>query len=91
MIAERKLNGIWNVERLLQGLLCFVDDRGRIVDMNLSDDSPYGIKVRRFVAAMKAYGKEQSFSWVMTTTSRLQKWNYCYLAIQTGRIENWRT
>lgn len=59
MIAERKLNGIWNVERLLQGLLCFVDDRGRIVDMNLSDDSPYGIKVRRFVAAMKAYGKEE--------------------------------
>lgn len=59
MIAERKLNGIWNVERLLQGLLCFADDRGNIRDMNLSDDSPYGIKVRRFVAAMKAYGKEE--------------------------------
>lgn len=26
--------------------------------METSDDSPYGIKVRRFVAAMKAYGKE---------------------------------
>lgn len=57
-MAERKLNGIWNAERLLQGLLYFSDDRGRIMDMNLSDDSPYGIKVRRFAAVMKAYGKE---------------------------------
>ena len=58
-MAERKLNGIWNVERLLQGLLCFTDDRGEIRSLNLSDDSPYGIKVRRFAAAMKAYGKEE--------------------------------
>ena len=47
-----------NVARLLQGLLCFTDDRGDIRSLDLSDDSPYGIKVRRFVAAMKAYGKE---------------------------------
>ena len=90
-MAERNLGGIWNSARVLQELLRLMDDKGDIGSLNLSDDSQYGIKVRRFVAAMKAYGKEQSFSWVMTTTSRLQKWNYCYLAIQTGRIENWRT
>ena len=58
-MAERKLNGIWNAARVLHELLCFTDDRGRIRDMNLSDDSPYGIKVRRFASAMKAYGKEE--------------------------------
>lgn len=58
-MAERKLNGIWNAARILQGLLFFTDDRGKIWSLNLSDDSPYGIKVRRFAAAMKAYGKEE--------------------------------
>ena len=58
-MAERKLDGIWNAERLLHELLYFSDDRGRIREMNLSDDSPYGIKVRRFASAMKAYGKEE--------------------------------
>lgn len=58
-MAERQLNGIWNAERLLQGFLYFSDDRGRIRDLNLSEDSPYGIEVRRFAAALKAYGKEE--------------------------------
>lgn len=58
-MAERKLNGIWSVARVLHGLLYFADDRGRIRDMNLSDDSPYGIEMRRFAAALKAYGKEE--------------------------------
>ena len=58
-MVERKLNGIWNAERLLLEILCFTDDRGNIRSLNLSDDSPYGIKVRRFAAAMKAYGKEE--------------------------------
>ena len=52
------MNGIWNAERLLQNLLRFTDDRGNIRSLNLSDDSPHGIEVRRFVAAMKAYGKD---------------------------------
>ena len=58
-MPERRLNGIWNADRLLQNLLRFSDDRGEIRSLNLSDDSPYGIEVRRFVAAMKAYGKEE--------------------------------
>lgn len=57
-MVERKLDGIWNAARILQGLLDFADDRGNIRNLDLSDDSPYGIKVRRFIAAMKAYGKE---------------------------------
>ncbi len=58
-MPERRLNGIWNAERLLQNLLRFTDDRGEIGSLNLSDDSPYGIEMRRFAAVMKAYGKEE--------------------------------
>lgn len=58
-MVERKLNGIWNAARVLQELLRFTDDRGNIRSLDLSDDSPYGIKVRRFAATMKAYGKEE--------------------------------
>jgi len=43
----------------LQELLHFADDGGKIRSLDLSDDSPYGIRVRRFFAAMKAYGKEE--------------------------------
>ena len=57
-MPERRLNGIWNAERVLQNLLRFTDDRRNIRIPNLSDDSPHDIEVRRFVAAMKAYGKD---------------------------------
>ena len=56
-MAERKLNGIWNVERILKEYLSLADNSGHIRNIDLSDDSPHGIKVRRFAAAMKAYGK----------------------------------
>ena len=46
-------------DRFLQNLLRFTDDRGEFRSMNLSDDSPYSIEVRRFAAAMKAYGKDE--------------------------------
>ena len=59
-MTERRLNGIWNADRFLKNLLRFTDDRGKIRSLNLSDDSPYGIEVRRFVAAMKAYRKDES-------------------------------
>ena len=57
-MAERKLNGIWNVERILKEYLSLADNSGHIRNIDLSDDSPRGIKVRKFVAAMKAYGKD---------------------------------
>lgn len=61
-MAERQFNGIWNATRLLRELLCYADESGIIRDMDSSDDSPYGVKVRRFVAVMKAYGKEESLN-----------------------------
>lgn len=58
MATQRKLTGFWNAERILQEYLSLADRMGNIRDIDLSDDSPRGIKVRRFVAAMKAYGKD---------------------------------
>ena len=57
MPEERKLNGVWDANRILQEYLHFVDKRGRVKKIDISDNSPYGIKLRRFAAAMKAYGK----------------------------------
>lgn len=89
-MPERKLNGIWNAERLLQKLLRFSDDRGEFRSLNLSDDSPYGIEVRRFVATMKAYGKEEclyhGFEYVISETCSEDKMNeLCQLLSQNLR------
>jgi len=58
MTTERKLKGIWNAERILKEYLSLADDLGCLKNIDLSDDSPHGIEVRRLVAAMKAYGKD---------------------------------
>ena len=58
MKENRKLNSIWNAERILQEYLYFADKRGNVKKIDMSDNSPYGIKLRRFAAAMKAYGKD---------------------------------
>lgn len=52
------MNGVWDANRVLQEYLYFADKRGRVKKIDMSDDSPYGIKLRRFAAAMKAYGKD---------------------------------
>ena len=57
-MGRKTLNGIWNVNRVLQEFLHFADKRGRVKKIDMSDDSPYGIKQRRFAAVMKAYGKD---------------------------------
>ena len=58
MEGKRTLNGVWDANRILQEYLHFADKRGRIEKIDMSDDSPFGIKLRRFVSAMKAYGKD---------------------------------
>lgn len=58
MAEKRKLNGAWDANRVLQEYLHFADKRGRIKKIDVSDDSPYGIKQRRFAAVMKAYGRD---------------------------------
>ena len=86
-MPERRLNGIWNAERLLLNLLRFSDDRGKIMSLNLSDDSPYGIKMHRFAAAMKAYGRNeclcQRIEYVISKTCSEDKINeLCQLLSQ---------
>ena len=58
MVERRRLNGVWDADRILQEYLHFADKSGRIKKIDMSDDTPYGIKRRRFAAAMKAYGKD---------------------------------
>lgn len=58
MEGKGKLNGVWDANRILQEYLRFSDIRGRIKKIDLSDNSPYGIELRRFAAAMKAYGRD---------------------------------
>ena len=58
MPEERQLDGIWDANRILQEYLHFADKSGHIKKIDMSDDSPYGIKLRRFAVAMKAYGKD---------------------------------
>ena len=58
MAGKRKLNGVWDANRIPQEYLHLADERGRIKKRDMSDDSPHGIKLRRFGAAMKAYGRD---------------------------------
>ena len=58
MVERRILNSVWDANRVLQEYLHFADKSGRVKKIDMSDDSPYGIKRRRFAAAMKAYGKD---------------------------------
>ena len=58
MEGQGKFNGVWNANRMLQEYLHFSDKSGRIKKIDMTDDSPYGIKLRRFAAAMKAYGRD---------------------------------
>ena len=58
MSEKRQLNGVWDASRVLQEYLHFADKSGRIKKIDMADDSPYGIKLRRFATAMKAYGRD---------------------------------
>ena len=57
MAERRKLNGVWDANRVLQEYIHLADKSGRVDKIDMFDDSPYGIKLRRFAAAMKAYGR----------------------------------
>ena len=57
MAEKSRLNGVWDANRVLQEYILYADKSGRIKKIDMSDDSPYGIKLRRFAAAMKAYGR----------------------------------
>lgn len=60
MTTERKLNGIWNAERILHEYLYFSHHTQHFKKIDHTDDSPNGIRMRRFDAVLKAYGKDVS-------------------------------
>ena len=95
MTTERTLNGIWNVDRVLLNLLRFADDRGEFRSMNLSDDSPYGIEVRRFAAVLKAYGKEECLylgaEYLISNTYSEDKMNELCLLLKQIINDNYST
>ena len=53
---ERVFNGVWKVERLLDNYLYFADQDGCITISEQKEATPYTIRQRRFLAALKAYG-----------------------------------
>ena len=59
MTKERKFDGVWDAERILRNYLNFANEGGYLIDMNSYEESPYKIRQRRFLAAMKAYGREE--------------------------------
>ena len=59
MAKERKFDGVWEAERLLRNYLYYANEEGYLIDMNSYEESPYKIRQRRFLAAMKAYGREE--------------------------------
>lgn len=57
MEKERKFDGIWDAKRVLADYLWYSDENGYIPYHEVSEDSPYGIRMKRFYAALRAYGK----------------------------------
>ena len=55
---ERLFNGVWDAKRLLANYLYFADKDGCITIPEQGETTPYVIRQRRFLAALKAYGKE---------------------------------
>lgn len=58
MAKERKFDGIWNAERILASYTWFADEDGFIQNTESYEVSSYKIKQQRFIAALKAYGKD---------------------------------
>ncbi len=59
MARERKFDGVWDAERVFRNYLKFANEDGFLLDMNSYEESPYKIRQRRFLATMKAYGREE--------------------------------
>lgn len=77
MSEGRRLNSVWDANRVLQEYLHFADKSGRIKNIDKSDNSPYGIKLRRFTAVMKAYGRNiedfDAFEGIVSDSCSLDK------------------
>ena len=58
MDKDRKFSGVWDAERVLQNYLCYANKNGVLVDLTTYEDSPYEIRQRRFLSALRAYGRD---------------------------------
>ena len=63
MAKERKFDGVWEAERHLRNNLYYTNEEGYLIDMNSYEESPYKIRQRRFLAAMKDYGSYARWNW----------------------------
>ena len=102
-MEERRLTGKWEANRVLENFLRFADNRGKIKVSAQLDDSPSGIEERRFLAAMKAYGKEENlfhedeyrfpeYQHLISKTCSEDKMNELYLLLKqnsTGSISRY--
>ena len=59
MDKDRNFSGVWDAERVLQNYLCYANKNGVLVDLTTYEDSPYKIRQRRFLAALRAYGRDE--------------------------------
>lgn len=57
MGKERKFDGVWDAKIILANWLWYSDEEGIIPYSEVSEDTPYGIRINRFYAALRAYGK----------------------------------
>ena len=54
---ERKFEGIWNADRILLNVLDYSNEDGFITYKDIKEESAYSIRLQRFYAALRAYGK----------------------------------
>lgn len=59
MKKERTFDKVWNAESLLASYLYFADKDGYIQNLESSQDSSYKIRQQRFIAALRAYGRDE--------------------------------
>lgn len=82
---ERIFNGTWDAERILRNYLGFADEDGTIQIPETKEKSPFVIKLQRFLAALRAYGMEDYYSYnhfaVLGETCSIEKRKeFCRLA-----------
>ena len=58
-MKKKILNGIWNADRLWRELISLSRWNWSIRNLDIASNTPNGIRIRRCVAVMKAYGKEK--------------------------------
>ena len=57
---EKNYEGVWDAKRVLKNYLYLANENGHLADLtSWSENTPYKIRQRRFLAVMKAYGRNE--------------------------------